>query len=379
MMTITSFKPVLVAPQALADLFSTLQAQVYPPAGMSVDQVSVTHVAPLDLAQNGAFAFLSNSKFREQLLNCHASVIALNEADFQWLQSQPGFNEINATFVVHRQPYALYALVAQRLYGSMGAGEPMIHPSATIAPDAKLGQNVCIGAHVTIERGAQIEDNVIIGAGVSIGVNARIGADSHIYANASVYHSCEIGQRCIIHSGAVIGSDGFGFAPTPQGWQKIPQVGRVMIGNDVEIGSNSTIDRGALTDTVIEDDVKIDNLVHIAHNCVIGAHTAIAGCAGIAGSTIIGKSCMIGGAAMLGGHLTIPDHTIISGGTAITSDINAAGQYTGVFPASLHRDWERNASLIRHLADLRKRIRNLERNTEKKSNPDAAQQDANIV
>ncbi len=360
----TSFQPVLVQPQALADLFSAVQAQVYLAEGLVLDDVRVTHVAPLNLAGKDAFAFLSNTKLRAQLLECHASVIALTEADYEWLKTQEGFDLSKSTFAVCRQPYALFAMVAQRCYLPAGPTETMIHPTAVIAADAQIGQNVQIGAYAVIGESAQIGDGVVIDSGVCIGAHVRIGERTRLYPRVTIYESCEIGQRCIIHAGAVIGSDGFGFAPTPNGWQKIPQVGRVVIGNDVEIGANTTIDRGALTDTVIEDDVKIDNLVQIAHNCVVGAHTAIAACAGIAGSSIIGQSCMIGGAAMLGGHLTIPDHTIVSGGTAITSSLTESGQYTGVYPTSTHREWERNASLIRHLADLRKRIRSLERNLE---------------
>jgi UDP-3-O-[3-hydroxymyristoyl] glucosamine N-acyltransferase len=215
-----------------------------------------------------------------------------------------------------------------------------------------------------VDAYAQIGDNVTLEAGVAVGRYAKIDANTRVYPNVTVYHGCEIGQRCIIHAGAVIGSDGFGFAPTPQGWHKIPQVGRVLVGDDVEIGANTAIDRGALTDTVIHNGVKIDNLVHIAHNCVIGSRTAIAGCVGMAGTTEIGESCMIGGGALLGGHLTIADKTIVSGGTAIISDIKTAGQYTGIYPASTHREWERNAPLMRHLADLRKRIRGLEKNAD---------------
>ncbi len=373
MSTVTSFKPVLVQPQALADLFVAVQAQVHPAQGLAVADVRITHVAPLSLATTGAFAFLSNAKLRAQLLDCHASVIALSEADYEWLQAQPTFDGTQTTFAVCRQPYALYAMVAQRCYLPQMRQMPQssdIHPTAMIADSARIGQNVRIGAYAVIEAEAQIGDGVVIESGVRIGAQVRIGSGTRIYANVTIYQGCEIGARGIVHAGAVIGSDGFGFAPTPNGWQKIPQVGRVMIGNDVEIGANTTIDRGALTDTVIEDDVKIDNLVQIAHNCVVGAHTAIAACAGIAGSTMIGKSCMIGGAAMLGGHLSIADHTVISGGTAITSDVTAAGQYTGVYPASTHREWERNASLVRHLADLRKRIRGLERKSEHSSDTD---------
>ena len=367
MSTVTSFKPVLVQPQALADLFSAVQAQIHLASGVALGDVCITHVAPLNLAGAGAFAFLSNAKMRAQLLDCQASVIALSEADYEWLQTQPTFNGTQTTFAVCRQPYALYAMVAQRCYLPQAPQSSEIHPTAVIADTVQIGQNVRIGAYVVIEADAQIGDGVVIESGVRVGTQVRIGARTRVYANVTIYQGCEIGERVVIHAGTVIGSDGFGFAPTGNGWQKIPQVGRVMIGNDVEIGANTTIDRGALTDTVIEDDVKIDNLVQIAHNCVVGAHTAIAACAGIAGSTIIGKSCMIGGAAMLGGHLTIADHTVVSGGTAITSDVTVAGQYTGVYPTSTHREWERNASLVRHLADLRKRIRGLERKSEHSS------------
>jgi UDP-3-O-[3-hydroxymyristoyl] glucosamine N-acyltransferase len=362
-MSEVSYKPVLVEPQALADLFLMAQANVRCAATLDTQDVRVTHIAPLDLAGADAFAFLSNPKFREQLLHCRASVIALSAADFEWLQSQ-NTDTSQSTFVICAQPYALFAMVAQRLYMPAAPEQTSIHNSAVIAPNAQIGKNVCIGAHVTVDEYAQIGDNAVLEAGVVIGRYARIGASSHIYPNVTVYHGCEIGARCIIHAGAVIGSDGFGFAPTPTGWYKIPQVGRVLVGDDVEIGANTAIDRGALTDTVVHNGVKIDNLVHIAHNCVIGQNTAIAACVGMAGSTEIGASCMIGGGAMLGGHLSIVDNTIVSGGTAIISDIKTAGQYSGIYPASTHREWERNAPLIRHLADLRKRIRSVQKNAE---------------
>ena len=358
-----SYKPVLVEPRPLADLFLMVQADVHWATNEHTKDASVTHIAPLDLASENAFAFLSNPKFREQLLQCRAKVIALTAADFEWLQLQNA-NTANSTFVICAQPYALFAMVAQRLYLPTDLEQTNIHPSAVIAPTAQIGKNVRIGPHVTVDEYAQIGDNVVLEAGVMIGAYVQVGAHTRIYPSATLYHGCEVGTHCIIHSGAVIGSDGFGFAPTPQGWYKIPQVGRVLIGNHVEIGSNSTIDRGALTDTVIHDGVKIDNLVHIAHNCVVGRHTAIAGCAGVAGSTEIGESCMIGGGALLGGHLKIADKTIVSGGTAIISDIKTAGQYTGIYPASTHREWERNAPLMRHLADLRKRIRSLQKNAD---------------
>ena len=362
-MSEVSYKPVLVEPRALADLFLLVQADVRWAATEDAHDVSVTHIAPLDLARENAFAFLSNPKFREQLLRCQARVIALTATDFEWFQSQ-NIDTTRSTFAICAQPYALFAMVAQRLYSPVAPEHTNIHASAVIAPTAQMGKNVCIGAQVTVDEYAQIGDNAVIEAGVAVGRHAKIGANSHVYPNVALYHDCEIGARCIIHSGAVIGSDGFGFAPTPKGWHKIPQVGRVLVGDDVEIGANTTIDRGALTDTVIHNGVKIDNLVHIAHNCVIGTRTAIAGCTAMAGSTEIGESCMIGGGVLLGGHLRIADNTIVSGGTTIISDIKTAGRYTGIYPVSTHREWERNAPLIRHLADLRKRIRGLQKNAD---------------
>lgn len=363
MSTAISYQPVLVAAQTLQPWFDAVHAQLHLPVGTTIGTVAVTHVAPLDLAQAGAFAFLSNPRLREQLLDCRASVVALTPADYDWLQTQNVPSELhqNTVFAVCAQPYALFAMVAQSLYLATPSTQTDIHPTAVISPTAQLGQYLRIGARVVVADHAVIGDGAVLDAGASVGEGVSIGAHTHLYPNATVYHGCVVGERCIIHAGAVIGADGFGFAPTPNGWAKIPQVGRVVIGNDVEIGANTTIDRGALSDTVIHNDVKIDNLVQIAHNCVIGAHTAVAGCAAMAGSTIVGESCMIGGAAMLGGHLTIADHTVVSGGTAITHDITAAGQYTGLYPSSPHREWERNASALRQLSELRKRLRQLER------------------
>ncbi len=359
-MSAVSYKPVVVEASDLNDLFDAVQAQLRVADGVERQQVRVTHIAPLDLARTGAFAFLSNPKFREQLLYCQADVVALTPADYDWLATQ-SVDLTKRTYVLCAQPYALFAMVAQRLYLPSAPSQTTIHPSAVIAASAKIGQNVRIDAHVTVDEHAQIGDNVVLEAGVSVGRNATIGQNTHLYPRVTVYLDCEVGEHCIIHAGAVIGSDGFGFAPTPAGWHKIPQVGRVLVGNRVEIGANTAIDRGALTDTVIRDGVKIDNLVHIAHNCVIGSHTAIAALVGMAGSTVLGESCMVGGGALFAGHMHIADKTIVSGGTTIISEIKTAGQYTGIFPASTHRDWERNAPIIRHLADLRKRIRGLEK------------------
>ena len=193
-----------------------------------------------------------------------------------------------------------------------------------------------------------------------VGADAVIGAATRLHPRAVVLDGCRLGERCIVHSGAVIGADGFGFAPLDGRWIKIPQVGTVVIGDDVEIGANTTVDRGTMGDTVIEDGVKLDNQIQVAHNCVIGAHTVIAGCVGIAGSARIGRGCQIGGAAMIAGHITIADGCAIGPGTLVASSLTEPGHYTGFFPLMKNRDWERAAAIIRNLDDLRDRLRQLE-------------------
>ena len=200
----------------------------------------------------------------------------------------------------------------------------------------------------------------MIDAGCYIGRAARIGAATHLFAHVSVHAACEIGERCILHSGAVVGADGFGFANEGCVWIKIPQTGRVMIGDDVEIGANTTIDRGAMADTVIEDGVKLDNQIQIGHNCHIGAHTAMAGCVGVAGSARIGKYCTFGGAAMVLGHLTIADHVHISSGSLVSRSLPEAGNYTGFYPLAKKAEWEKSAAIVRNLAAMREKIRALE-------------------
>jgi UDP-3-O-[3-hydroxymyristoyl] glucosamine N-acyltransferase len=356
------FKPALVPTQSLADLFQDLPCPVSVLGDAA--QAQVSHIAPLDMASVGAFSFLSNVHLREQLLSSQASVVVVSKTDFAWLKEQQGQETIqkSSLYVLADQPYVVYAHVAQRLYlqRHIKAG---IHPTTVIDDTAVLATSCQIDARVVVGARAQIGERVRLMAGAVIGDEVVIGDDSTVYPNVTIYHGCQIGLRAIIHAGAVIGADGFGFAPTKSGWQKIPQVGRVVVGDDVEIGANTCIDRGALSDTVIHDGVKLDNQIQIAHNCVIGEHTAVASCVGIAGSAVIGARCMIGGAAMIGGHLTIADGTVVSAATAVPSSLTEAGQYSGVFPPMLHREWERNASLIRHLSDLRKRIRALEKSS----------------
>jgi UDP-3-O-[3-hydroxymyristoyl] glucosamine N-acyltransferase len=218
-----------------------------------------------------------------------------------------------------------------------------------------------VGPQATIEAGAQVGEGAVIGAGCFVGRDAVIGAHTQLFANVTFHAQCQIGERGIIHSGAVIGTDGFGFANEGGVYIKIPQTGRVIIGDDVDIGANTTIDRGALADTIIEDGVKLDNQIQIGHNCVIGAHTAMAGCVGVAGSAKIGKYCTFGGAAMVLGHLTIADHVHISSGSMVSRSILEAGQYTGFYPLAKNADWEKTAAIVRNLDTMRDKIRALEK------------------
>jgi UDP-3-O-[3-hydroxymyristoyl] glucosamine N-acyltransferase len=249
--------------------------------------------------------------------------------------------------------------VAQRIRPAPPPGiAPGAHidPRARVSPDATIEDGVVVGAGSVVEAGAWI------GAGTVIGRACRVGAGARLHPNVTLLDDCEVGERTIIHSGTVIGADGFGFAPRkPGGWQKIEQLGGVVIGNDVEIGANCCIDRGALDDTVIEDGCKLDNLIQVAHNVRIGADTAIAACAGIAGSAVIGKRVQIGGASGIAGHITVCDDAIISTMTLISRSVTKPGFYSGIFPSMENAQWERAAAVVRQLPELRKRVRELER------------------
>jgi UDP-3-O-[3-hydroxymyristoyl] glucosamine N-acyltransferase len=265
-------------------------------------------------------------------------------------------------------PHAAFAR-ATELFNPEPALRPGIHPSAVIDPEATVGQDCEIGPGVVLAAGAHIGPRTRIEANTVIGRGVVIGADCRIYANVSVYHGCRIGDRVMLHAGCVIGADGFGLAWDDDHWVKVPQVGIVAIGADVEIGAGTTVDRGALDDTVIEDGVKIDNQVQIGHNCHIGAHTAIAGCVGIAGSTRIGKRCRLGGGVVIMDHYEIADDVTISAGSFVAKDILKAGAYTGIQPVMAHADWLRNASQIRHLADMRARLVALEKRLDTSQKP----------
>lgn len=327
----------------------------------------VIGIAPLSDADERHATFLSNSKLRAQAESTRAALLILTEADH--LQIGAGFAGAR---IITPQPYVYFARAAQ-YFASLAAiaPPPGIHPSASVSPYAVIAASASIGPLVAIEAEAVIAENVVIGAGSVIGRGVSIDAGSQLHANVTIYDYCVVGKRCTIHSGAVIGADGFGFANDAGKWIKIPQTGRVLIGDDVDIGANTSIDRGALADTIIEEGVKLDNQIQIGHNCHIGAHTAMAGCVGVAGSAKIGKHCTFGGAAMILGHLTIVDHVHISSGSMVSRSILEAGQYTGFYPLAKNADWEKTAAIVRNLSGMREKIRTLEKSikllTEEKS------------
>lgn len=297
-------------------------------------------LAPLESATPAQLSFLSNPKYAQQLAASRAGCVIVGLA-------QRAAALARGDCIVTEQPYLYFARVTQLWKSKLGvAPGPAIHPSAVVDPDAVIDPTARIGALCVVERGA------------------RVGADSVLKARVTLGEGCVVGERCIIHSGAVIGADGFGFAPNEGAWEKIEQLGAVRIGNDVEIGANTCIDRGALGDTVIEDGVKLDNLIQIAHNVRIGRHTAMAGCVGVAGSATIGAHCTIGGSAGILGHLTLADHVHISSFSLVTRSILKPGHYTGVFPIDDNAAWEKNAATLKQLHKLRERIKALETKNE---------------
>ncbi|MGA8055015.1 MAG: UDP-3-O-(3-hydroxymyristoyl)glucosamine N-acyltransferase [Burkholderiales bacterium] len=313
--------------------------------------VVIARVATLRSAGEGDLAFLANPRYRSELAATRAAAVIV---------PVPERNTTAVPRIVVADPYLYFAKVSAAL-NPPPATVPGIHPTAVIDAGARISSSAAVGPHCHIGPEADLGEHVLLGAGCVIGQGVRIGVGSRLAARVTVYAGCVLGARAIVHSGVVIGADGFGFAREQSGWLKIPQIGRVLIGDDVEVGANTTIDRGALDDTVIEDGVKLDNQIQIGHNCRIGAHTAVAGCVGIAGSSTIGRNCMIGGAAMITGHITIADNVVVSGGTLISRSITEAGVYTGVYPFEENRAWTRNAVWIRKLDGLADRVRRLER------------------
>lgn len=296
--------------------------------------VRIARVAPAKEAGEGDITFLSNPRYRAEVAASRASAVIL-AADAAELTAGPR--------LIHPNPYACFARVAQ-LLDPYPPAAPGVHPMASVASSAKLGANVSIGAHA------------------AIGEDVEIGEGSVIHPNVTIYPRTRIGARCIVHAGAVIGADGFGFANEKGRWIKIPQSGGVVLGDDVEIGAGTTIDRGALADTVIGEGVKLDNQIQVAHNVRIGAHTAIAACAGIAGSTVIGAYCSIGGAAMIHGHIRIADRVTIGAGAMVRQSIEEeGGAYGGAYPLAPVREWLKNAAHLRNLDEIEARLRALEK------------------
>jgi UDP-3-O-[3-hydroxymyristoyl] glucosamine N-acyltransferase len=319
--------------------------------------IEVTGIAPLDAANASELTFLSNSKFRAQAAQTGAAALILSPNDDDLIGSS-----LSCVRIVTKNPYAYFARAAQYFVDLHKIVAPVgIHPTAVVDPTAKIAASASIGPQVVIEAGVEIAEHAVIDAGSFIGRNAKVASHTHFHARVTFHNECVIGARGIVHSGAVIGADGFGFANEGGVYVKIPQTGRVVIGDDVEIGANTTIDRGALADTVIEEGVKLDNQIHIAHNVHIGAHTAMAGCVGVAGSAKIGKYCTFAGAAMVLGQLTIVDNVHVSCGSLVSRSILEPGQYTGFYPLAKNSDWEKSAAIVRNLSAMREKIRQLEK------------------
>ncbi len=308
----------------------------------------ISRIGTLEDAGPGELAFLANPLYRHQLATTRAAAVIM----------APPAAEGPAAAILTPQPYLYYARVAQWL-NPVSVPQAGVHPSAVVEGEVAAGASV--GPNAWIGPGARIGDAVVIAANCSIGAGVEIGAGSRLAANVAIYPGSRLGARCLVHSGAVIGADGFGFAREAAGaWVKIPQVGRVLIGDDVEIGAGTTIDRGALGDTVIADGVKLDNQIQIGHNVKIGADTAMAGCVGIAGSAVIGARCTVGGGAVILGHLQIADDVNVAAGTLVTKSIRNAGTYSGAVPFLEHGDWLKNFSRMRHLDAMADKIRALE-------------------
>jgi len=331
---------------SLSDIVKELGGQI-----IGDETTIVSRVSSLAQAQTGDISFISDSKYLKALADCRASACVL-KAEHAGSTPLPK--------IIVDNPYAYFAKISA-LLNPIFSIAPGIAASAVVAANATVPSSSNIGPLVVIGENARIGQNVTISAGCVIENDVVIGDNTRLEPHVVIKHHCEIGSNCHIFSGAVIGSDGFGYAEEKGVWLKIPQVGRVIIHDHVDIGANTTIDRGALDYTIIEEGVKLDNLIKIGHNCIIGAHTVIAGCVGIAGSAIIGKHCKIGGAAMVLGHLKVADHVTISPGSMITRSLLQADTYTALMPFQTHKAWLNTAAKIRHLDDLSDKIKQLEK------------------
>ena len=337
------------ADAALGDIAAQLGGELIGDAAQRIDRIG-----PLEGATASTLGFLSNPRYQSQLAASNAACVIV----------APALRELavaRGAAIVTPDPYLYFARLTQWWVARhRPATVPGVHASAVVDATAVVAASATVGALVVIEAGARIGEGAVIGAHGVIGPGASVGAGTRLAPRVTLGAGCTIGERGIVHSGVVIGADGFGFAPTEGRWEKIEQLGAVRIGNDVEIGANTCIDRGALDDTVIEDGVKLDNLIQIGHNVRVGAHTAMAGCVGVAGSATIGAHCTVGGGAIVLGHLSLADHVHISAASVVMRSIRQPGQYSGVFPIDDNAAWEKNAATLRQLHTLRDRIRALE-------------------
>lgn len=330
----------------LGDVASALGAEL-----RGDPDIRVSGLATLQAAGPGQISFLANPSYGKYLSETRASAVIISPASAE---------DVPTNVLLLDNPYLGYARLSH-WFDPAPKAPAGIHPTAVIDPTATIADDASVGPHVVVEAEASIGEKVVVGAGTVVGARTRIGAGSLIRPRVTLAHDVVIGQRCHILSGAVIGSDGFGFANEKGAWQRIAQLGRVVLGNDVEVGANTTIDRGALDDTVIGDGVKLDNLIQVAHNVRIGDHSAMAAMVGIAGSTRIGRHCVFGGASGVAGHLEIADHVHLTGMTLVTGDIREPGVYSSGTSADTNRQWRKNAVRFRQLDVLARRVKELEK------------------
>ncbi|SES84874.1 UDP-3-O-(3-hydroxymyristoyl)glucosamine N-acyltransferase [Thalassotalea agarivorans] len=331
---------------SLAELAQKIGADVQGDASITVQRL-----ATLAHAGEGDIAFLANTKYKSQLVSTQASAVIISADVAQ---------DCPTNALIMKDPYLGFAQVAQ-LLDDTPAPATNIAESAVIDASATLGSNVAIGANAVIEAGVVLGDNVVIGANCFVGKQAKIGDGTKLWANVSIYHKVVMGKNCLVQANTVIGSDGFGYANHQGNWVKIPQLGSVVIGDNVEIGAGTTIDRGALDDTQIHDGVIIDNQVQIAHNVVIGQNTAVAGSTGIAGSTVVGKNCIFGGNVGVNGHIEIADGSVFTGMAMVTKSTTAPGVYSSGMPAAPSREWSKMNARIRKLPDIMAKLKELEK------------------
>lgn len=312
--------------------------------------IVIERVATLHNASSGAISFLSNSSYRQFLKSTSASAVILRDEDVEYCP-------VNALVVDN--PHVAYARVASLLYPD-SIPTPGVHPSAVVDDSAIVPDSVYIGPQCYVGPSVRLGANAYLGPGCVLESGVEVGANSRLRCNVTIRHECRIGKQAIIHPGVVIGADGFGQANDQGVWVRIPQVGRVIIGDDVEIGANTTIDRGAIDDTVIGDNVKLDNLIQVAHNVSIGAHTVVAACTAIAGSARIGKHCTIAGGVGIAGHIEIADNSTITAMSMVTHSIRTPGVYSSGVPLDTNRQWQKNAVRFKQLDEIAKRIKTLE-------------------